>query len=251
MNYIFIQARMGSTRLPGKVLKEIGGNIQLQHLINRLLKSAYECKFIVVTTSEKKDSEIVDFCLSKKISFFRGSENDVLDRFYKCAKEYDLKDEDTIVRVTADCPMHHYLVLDFALKKFSQHKLDYFTNSFAPIFEDGCDCEVFKFSVLEKTWKIAKLLSQREHVTPFIKDSGIFLCGYKKYHPDYNYKLSVDTFEDYLAIDGIFKKFATADFSIDQVIDLLKLEPELLNANKKSIINSGYYKSLENDKEIN
>lgn len=250
MKYIFIQARMGSSRLPEKVLKEIGGNIQLQHLINRLLKSKFECKFIVVTTLEKKDNQIVEFCNLNKINVFRGSENDVLDRFYKCAKNYNLNDDDTIVRVTADCPLHHYLVLDFALENFIEHKLDYFTNSFGPVFEDGCDTEVFKFSVLEKTWKSAKLLSQREHVTPFIKDSGIFLCGYKKYHPDYNYKLSVDTFEDYLAIDGIFKKFVTADFSIDQVVDLLKLKPELLNANKDSIINAGYAKSLENDKEI-
>lgn len=248
---LFIQARMGSTRLPGKVLKPLAGKLQLQHLIDRLGSFSKNGNVTVVTSDLPADQAIEDFCVKNKLNCFRGSENDVLDRFYQAALQLGANDNDAIVRVTADCPLHHEDVVKFALREFETHTLDYFSNSFAPHYEDGCDTEVFRFSALKIAHEKAKLLSQREHVTPFIKDSGIFLCGYKKYNPAYHFKLSVDTIEDHAAVDNIFNAFAPrTDFSIDEVVKLLQQKPELIAVNSASVINAGYAKSLQNDKEI-
>lgn len=245
---ILLQARMGSTRLPGKVLKPLAGKLQLQHIIDRL--GIFAVNIIVATSDLPADDAIETFCINNKLKFFRGSENDVLDRFYQAALKFDAKDNDILVRITADCPLHHAEVIQFALNEFEQHSLDYFSNSFAPHFEDGCDTEVFRFSTLKKAHESAKLHSQREHVTPYIKDSGFFLCGYKKYDPDYHFKLSVDTIEDHAAVEAIFKTFAPrTDFLIHEVVKLVTERPELLAVNKDSVINAGYLKSLENDKE--
>ncbi|MEO5643111.1 MAG: glycosyltransferase family protein [Bacteroidia bacterium] len=247
---ILLQARMGSTRLPGKVLKPLAGKPQLQHIVDRL--GIFAANIIVATSDLPADDAIEIFCINNKLKFFRGSEADVLDRFYNAALTFHAKDDDILVRITADCPLHHEDVIKFALYEFEKHSLDYFSNSYAPHFEDGCDTEVFRFSVLKKAHESAKLLSQREHVTPYIKDSGFFLCGYKKYDPDYHFKLSVDTIEDHAAVEAIFKTFAPrTDFLIHEVVKLVIENPELLAANKDSVINSGYLKSLENDKEVN
>ena len=156
-----------------------------------------------------------------------------------------------IFRVTADCPLHHEDVVRFAVDHLQRHELDYFSNSFAPHYEDGCDTEVFLFGALEQAWKEAKLESQREHVTPYLKDSGKFLCGYKKFNPDYKFKLSVDTPEDHAAVEGIFRRFTNGNlFSVNEVVALLHREPQLLDANRNSVINAGYAKSLANDKEV-
>lgn len=251
MELIFIQARMGSTRLPGKVLKPIAGKPQLLHLIDRLGSFTARGQVTVLTSNEQADNAIVDFCAENEIEVFRGSEKDVLDRFYQAAVHAQAKDDDTIVRITADCPLHHKDVVKFSIREFMEHRLDYFSNSFAPHYEDGCDTEVFRFAALQKAWHDAKLLSQREHVTPFIKDSGIFLCGFKKYNPDYHFKLSVDTAEDHAAVENIFNAFhPRVDFTIQEVVELLQKNPDIIAVNKNSVINSGYIRSLENDKEM-
>lgn len=250
-HFVFIQARMGSSRLPGKVLKPLAGKPQLQHMIERLGEFSGDGNLVVVTTTEPADDAIVDFCREQEVKCFRGSESDVLDRFYRAAQSFGATPETVIVRVTADCPLHHEEVVRFALEQLERHELDYFSNSFAPLYEDGCDTEAFTFSVLETAWKQAKLESQREHVTPFIKDSGLFLCGYKKFHPDYRFKLSVDTPEDHEAVQNIFKQFKPGyRFTISEMVELIKKQPSLLEANKKSIINEGYARSLANDKEV-
>lgn len=249
MTIILLQARMGSTRLPGKVLMPLAGKPQLQHIIDRL--GAFAENTVVATSDLPGDDAIEAFCIQHKLKFFRGNEADVLDRFYRAAVSLQAKENDILVRITADCPLHHADVIQFALREFESHSLGYFSNSFAPHYEDGCDTEVFRFSVLKKAHEAANLLSQREHVTPYIKDSGIFLCGYKKYDPEYRFKLSVDTPEDHEAVENIFKAFAPrTDFSIHEVVKLLKEKPELIAANKESVINSGYLKSLQNDKEV-
>ena len=249
MNFIFIQARMGSTRLPGKVLKPLAGKSQLQHLVDRL--GNYRKDITIVTSGLPADKPIEEFCALNKINCFRGSETDVLDRFYRAALNAGVKENDAIVRLTADCPLHHEDVIKFALEEFEKHNLDYFSNSFSPVYEDGCDTEVFRFRVLAVAQREARLASQHEHVTPFIKDSGIFLCGYKKYDPRFHFKLSVDTIEDHATVDNIFAAFSPrTDFTVHEIVDLLEKNAERILVNKKSVINSGYAKSLENDKEI-
>ncbi|MFN0200838.1 MAG: cytidylyltransferase domain-containing protein [Bacteroidia bacterium] len=251
MNYIFIQARLGSTRLPGKVLKDMAGKPQLLQMVNRLKNINLAHRIVVVTSDLEIDNPIEAFCKEHKLLCGRGSEGDVLDRFYQAAKQLHLTENDIIVRVTADCPLHNGEVIDFAIGLFERHQLDYFSNSFAPHYEDGCDTEVFRFKTLEIAAKNAKLLSQREHVTPYIKDAGIFVCGYKKFHPDFQFKLSVDTPEDHAAVSGIFQHFAPrTNFSIHEIVELVKANPALLDSNKDSVINAGYAKSLAEDKEI-
>lgn len=248
MNLAIIQARMGSTRFPGKVLKKIKDKTLLQHLLERIEKSKKIDELIVATTTTKIDNQIENFCNEKKIKCFRGSENDVLDRFYKAVLFFNRTPE-TILRVTADCPLHHSEVIDFCVSEFYKQKTDYFSNSNQlPILEDGCDTEVFTFSALETAWKEAKKKSEREHVTPYIKNSEKFKCIYKKFHPDYNFKLSVDNENDFKTVSEIFNYFYPNEFfTINDIVMLLKRHPEILMHNKSSIINEGYKKSLEND----
>lgn len=247
-----IQARMGSTRLPGKVLKQMGSRTILEHIYHRVSTAKLLDKVIIVTSTEDLDDELEAFCTSRNIPVFRGSEWDVLDRFYQAAISLGKK-PDTLVRMTSDCPLHSGKVVDFGIKEYRDRGVDYFSNSNnEPDFlEDGFDVEVFSFEALETAWKEAKLLSEREHVTPYIKQSGKFTCAWKKSHPDYQFKLSVDTPNDFKAVESIFAHLKdTPDFSIGDVVDLLKAHPEILEYNQDSIINAGYQKSLDNDRIV-
>lgn len=251
MILILLQARMGSTRLPGKVLKLLAGKPQLELLVERLGSYTARGEVTVVTSVQPGDDVLAAYCKDNDLAVYRGSEEDVLERFYKAAVAAGAQADDIIVRITADCPLHHKDVVKFAVNEFKQHSLDYFSNSFAPHYEDGCDTEVFKFSVLERANKEAKLASQREHVTPYIKDSGLFICGYKKYNPAYTYKLSVDTDEDHEVVENVIRAFdGRIDFTVNELVELLQKRPELMDANKSSVINAGYVKSLQNDREV-
>lgn len=250
MNLLVIQARMGSSRLPGKVLKEILGYSLLEIQQIRIKPSRLVDKIIIATTTNAEDDAIEKFCLQQNISFYRGSDWDVLDRYYQAAKPYTPLN---IIRITSDCPLHHSKVIDFVIEEFLKSGKDYFSNSNnePDYLEDGFDVEIFSFKALETAWHEAKLLSEREHVTPYIKNSGKFSCGWKKYNPTYQQKLSVDSQEDFNAVEQIFKEFSPSlDFEMEDVLTLLEKKPEILNLNKNSVINSGYLKSLNNDKEV-
>lgn len=247
---VLLQARMGSTRLPGKVLKMMAGKSILEHLVNRLQPSVYATQLVVATTTETADDAIAQFCQEKNISCYRGSEWDVLDRFYQAALPYG---PDTVVRLTADCPLNNYDVVDFVVSAYQSSGYDYFSNSNnePDYLEDGFDVEVFSFRALEKAWQEATLLSEREHVTPFIKQSGQFTCGWGKFDRDYNHKLSVDTADDFAAVQRIFEHFKDRPtFNLHDVVGLLREQPELLELNASSEINSGYKKSLKEDKHV-
>ncbi len=250
MNLLIIQARMGSSRLPGKVLKTIKGYslLELQQL--RVKESKLVNKIIIATTTNKEDNAIEKFCIEKNILCSRGSDWDVLDRYYQAAKQYS---PINIIRVTSDCPLHHHSVIDFVINEYLKSGKDYFSNSNnEPDFlEDGFDVEVFSFKALETAWHEAKLLSEREHVTPFIKNSGKHTCGWKKYNKDYNYKLSVDSENDFKLAESIFNSFdSITNFDMNDVIKLLADQSQLLEINKESVINSGYHKSIKNDKNV-
>jgi len=251
MNLLIIQARMGSSRLPGKVLKEINGIslLELQQL--RIKPAKLVNQIIIATTTNQEDNAIEEFCSKKGILNYRGSDWDVLDRYYKAAKPFSPLN---VIRVTSDCPLHHYKVIDFVIEEFLKSGKDYFSNSNnePDYLEDGFDVEVFSFKALETAWNEAKLLSEREHVTPYIKNSEKFSCGWKKYSASYQQKLSVDSQEDFNAVEQIFKAFSPdLYFEMEDVLQLLEKKPEILSLNKNSIINSGYIKSLNNDKNIN
>lgn len=247
---VLLQARMGSTRLPGKVLKKLAGKSLLEHLVHRLQPSIYATQLVVATTTEPADDAIAEFCQEKNISFYRGSEWDVLDRFYQAALPYQ---PDNVVRLTADCPLNNYEVVDFVVSAFLKSGNDYYSNSNnePDYLEDGFDVEVFTFRALETAWQEATLLSEREHVTPFVKNSGKFSCGWKKFDPRYTHKLSVDSPDDFAAVERIFEYFADQPaFNLHHVVDLLNAHPEIMQLNASSEINSGYKKSLNEDKHV-
>jgi spore coat polysaccharide biosynthesis protein SpsF len=250
MNLLIIQARMGSSRLPGKVMKRINDIPLLQILYDRILNSSFTDKIIIATTTNKEDDIIIDFCDDNNIDFYRGSDWDVLDRFYQTAISQEIKPKN-IIRICADNPLLSYKVIDFVIENYIKSGKDYFSNSnHEPNYlEDGFDVEVFSYKALANAWKNAKLTSEREHICPYIKKN--FSCGWEKAHDNYNFKLSVDNKNDFEIVTQIFNELNhIKDFSIKEVVELLLKKPYLLNINKESKINSGYLKSLKNDQKI-
>ncbi len=250
MNLLIIQARMGSTRLPGKVLKKIKGIPLLELQQMRIRDARLVDKIVIATTVNPEDDAIEQFCKDRAIQYSRGSDWDVLDRYYQAAKAHA---PTNVIRITSDCPLHHHTVIDFVIGEYLKSGKDYFSNSNhePDVLEDGFDVEVFSFEALETAWKEAKLLSEREHVTPYIKNSGKFSCGWKKYNADYQYKLSVDSENDYKMAEAVFSSFDSINgFGMNEVVSLLQRRPEILQLNKDSMINSGYHKSIQNDQEI-
>jgi spore coat polysaccharide biosynthesis protein SpsF len=250
MNLCIIQARMGSSRLPGKVLRDVNGKTILGNVVARLSPSAYSDVMIVATTTLPEDDAIAEHCAAHSVKCFRGSDWDVLDRFYQAACSEGLKSGDNIIRICCDNPLHSYKVLDFVMEQFLALKVEYFSNSNQePDFlEDGFDVEVTTFDALSMAWREAKLMSEREHVMPYIKNSGRFSLGWRKASAGYRFKLSVDTEADLDVARTIFSELAdTPGFSIDEVVDLLSRKPGILELNKESTINSGYQRSLRDD----
>jgi spore coat polysaccharide biosynthesis protein SpsF (cytidylyltransferase family) len=157
----------------------------------------------------------------------------------------------TVVRICSDNPLLSHQVVDEVVANYLLSGKSYFSNSNQEpdYLEDGFDVEVFSFEALEDAWKNAALLSEREHVCPYIKKHSP--CAWKKTHPGYHYKLSVDTEEDLNLVRSIFEKLGpNNDFSIHDVVDLLQAHPALIDINKHSTINSGYQKSLKNDRKV-
>lgn len=253
MNICIIQARMGSTRLPGKVLRTVFDKPILQHLVDRLKPSNTIDKLIVATTTNSEDDAIEEFCKQRGIAYFRGSDWDVLSRFAGAANSVGAKEGDAIIRICCDNPIHSWKVVDFVVAQFHRYKVDYFSNSNQEpsYLEDGFDVEVVSYSALANAAINAKLMSEREHVMPFIKNSKQFKLGWRKANDLYNFKLSVDTENDLRLAEQIFIELKnTPDFSIDDVVDLLGRKPELLEINSESEINSGYKKSIREDRMV-
>ena len=168
---LITQARSGSTRLPGKILKEINSESLLEIHLKRLNKCKNISKIIVATTDNLDDKVIYDYALDHGFSSFRGSESDVLDRFYQAVKN---EKPDWIVRVTSDCPLIDSELVDSLIIFAKKNNVDYASNALIENFPDGQDIEVFKYSALEIAWKNAKLPSEREHVTPYIRNNSEF-----------------------------------------------------------------------------
>ena len=250
MNLLIIQARMGSTRFPGKVLAKIEDTPILKIIVDRVCASKYADQIVVATTENNEDDCLETFCDNNGINVFRGSDWDVLDRFYNACLTISPKPKN-IIRVCSDNPLLSCYEVDYVFNAFLNSGMAYFSNSNQePNFlEDGFDVEVFTFNSLKSAWQNAKLLSEREHVCPYIKSN--FESAWKKVDGDYRYKLSVDTIDDFLLVKEIFKEFTNhSKFNIHDVVKLLKNKPQLLKINKNSKINSGYLKSLRDDRIV-
>jgi glutamate-1-semialdehyde 2,1-aminomutase/spore coat polysaccharide biosynthesis protein SpsF len=245
-----IQARMGSTRLPGKTLTQVGGKPLLQHLIERVRASRFVEDVIIATTTKARDDVLVEFAEKLGLSYFRGSEEDVLDRIYQAAQHYAVQH---IVRVTPDCPLLDSRVMDSVIEAYLSGQYDYVSNNLRYTYPDGLDVEVFSFQALERAWKEARLPSEREHVTPYIRNSGHFRLFNVESGVDLSqFKWSVDTENDLAFVRAVFERLQDKGniFPLEGVVLLLRNNRELAAINHQSIINEGYYKSLSNDPPV-
>ena len=227
---IIIQARMGSTRLPGKIMKKILNKPMIEYLIERASKSKMIDDIIVATSDTKENKELIDCLKAKSVKYFIGDENDVLSRYYYTAKKFNI---DNIIRVTADCPLIDATIIDDTVKKYYKDKVDYASNIFPRSFPKGLDTEIFSFNSIEKAFNEANSLYDREHVTPYIRESGKFDISNISYEKDYSYlRLTVDWEEDFKLISKIFNQFKpNIFFNWLDVVDELFKNPELIQIN--------------------
>ena len=249
-----IQARIGSTRLPGKCLKEVLGKPVLWLLCERLKFSKYIDEVIILTTEKEADDVIMDFCLKNEIRFFRGSESDVLDRYYQAAKKFNV---DPIVRITSDCPLIDPQVSDSIIRYYldESNKFDFVSNNHPPTFPDGLDTEVFSFNALEKAWMNARKPHEREHVTPYIWDQPEkFRIGNVEYKEDLSMKerWTLDYEEDYQFIKTVYENLYKEGeiFLMSDILQLLKEKPEIKKINERYAGVNWYRKNLNDLKTI-
>jgi len=240
-----IQARMSSSRLPGKVLLPLMDKPVLEHVVSRL-KYAKSLNEIVIATSTEADDDAIElWAKSNKINYYRGSLNDVLDRYYQAARLYKAE---TVVRITADCPVIDPYIVDEVVFGFKEGAFDAY--GLSGEFPDGLDCQVFSFSALERAWKDATLPSEREHVGPYIEKTHpeLFkLGGLEKFSDLGHLRWTLDEDRDYELLKQIYGELYVADslFVTDDILNLLKRRPELSEINSQITRNAGYLKSLE------
>ena len=247
---VITQARSGSTRLPNKVLKEIEGKSLLQIHIDRIKKAKLVDDIYIATTDNESDNVIEELAKELQVKFYRGSEDDVLDRFYQTIKNVN---PDFIVRLTSDCPLIDPKLIDEVVKEAKSQSLDYYSNGLVENYPDGQDIEVIKFTALEKAWKEATLQSEREHVTPYIRKNSTFfgesLFSSNNHNLDKSYshvRLTVDEDKDFEVI-----KLLINDLGLDKdwrTYTYYYLNNENINTLNKNIVrNEGYLKSINKD----
>jgi spore coat polysaccharide biosynthesis protein SpsF (cytidylyltransferase family) len=230
-----VQARMGSTRLPGKVMADICGKPVLMHVIDRLKGCKLLDDIVIATTINNIDDIIFNAVKNydKSIGLFRGSEENVLERYYLAAKKFNV---DVVVRVTSDDPLIDPTVVDDLINEFLMNSCDYVSNSLNRTFPLGLDAEVFSFDALERAHQNASQDYEREHVTPYIIENP---DKFKLLNVSNNIDLShlrwtLDTKEDFEFIDAVYQRIYPEKqmFFMGDVLDLLDHEPGLIDINK-------------------
>lgn len=245
-----VQARMGSTRLPGKVLKKIAGKPLLEHIIDRVRESHLIEKIVIATTIKSEDQVISQVATHLSVESYVGSENDVLDRFYQSAKTYHA---DIIVRITPDDPFKDPNVIDKIINYYLLHRgdVDYVSNTIYPTYPEGLDVEIFSFKALEKAWKEAKKPSEREHVTPYIwNHPELFRLANVENKKDLSHlRWTLDNERDLKFAREVYKTLYKGNiFLMEDILNLLTENPELIEINKGAVRNEGYKKSVREEK---
>jgi spore coat polysaccharide biosynthesis protein SpsF len=229
-----VQARMGSTRLPGKVLQDLAGEPMLARVVNRTCRAKTLQEVVIATTTNTVDDVIVKLCEARGWSWFRGSEEDVLDRYYHAAKKYQA---DFIVRITSDCPLIDPEVIDHVVQEFleRQPEVDYASNTWPRrTFPRGLDTEVMRMDVLERAWREDRNPAWREHVTPYIYRNPDRFRIHNVVSPvDYSaMRWTVDTQEDLAFVRQIYNYFGHDRFSWREVLKVLEEHPEWVEINR-------------------
>jgi spore coat polysaccharide biosynthesis protein SpsF len=228
-----IQARMGSSRLPGKVLKDLGGATVLGRVLNRLGRSRLIQDLLVATTTEPADNAIVEHCERTGQKVFRGSDRDVLDRYYRAAK---YSDAEVVVRITSDCPVIDPQVADATIRAFLDRRADYVSNTRVRTYPRGLDTEVMTVQVLERAWRESSNPHQREHVTPYIYENpGDFkLHGIENDADCSQHRWTLDTPEDLQLLRVIYARFGGRDdFGWREILELVEGDPSLADINRR------------------
>lgn len=244
-----IQARCGSTRFPNKIFADIDGKPLLYHVVNRLKFSELINDIIIATTVNPKDDVIEKWCDDEQVYCFRGSENDVLNRYFCAAISYP---SDIIVRVTADDPFKEPAVIDLVIRKLIEEQLDLVTNNFPPSYPEGLDCEAFTFAALKQMEEASYDEFEREHVTQYIYHNtakfriGNIMCPRQLS----SYRWTIDTLEDLQMVNAIYsqrKDKTNGILLMDEILKILDQHPEIVNMNK-GIKRSTMYQTYEESK---
>ncbi|MCC7159499.1 MAG: glycosyltransferase family protein [Ignavibacteria bacterium] len=257
MNIVtIIQARTGSTRLPGKVLLEAAGKPLLRHMVERVKYSKFAGTIVVATTLESADDPIAELCRLNNINCFRGSTNDLLERHYKAALVYSA---DVVLKIPADCPLIDPYIIDRIIVQYLRYRkeIDYLSNLHPASYPDGNDVEVFSFKSIYLAHKNAVMDFEREHTTPYIwNNPDKFRIGNIKWETglDFSnkYRLVLDYSEDYKLIKEIFENlyFSKTIFRLSDIIDFLIKQPLIagINSHLKGI---NWYSKYRNEISAN
>ena len=230
-----IQARMGSSRLPGKVLEDIGGSAMLARVVVRARRAQRLGRVVVATTTDHSDMPVFNFCRAQGFACFRGDPLDVLDRYYQAACHFEAK---VIVRLTADCPVIDPTEIDRTAAAFFEAQVDFAANRLPSPWKRttpiGMDTEVVSFNALARAWREAEAKYAREHVMPYLyEETGRFKTLLVDRTPDLGHlRLTVDTPEDLDLIRQIYGHFDNIDdFSLDDMVVLFCENPDLIKIN--------------------
>lgn len=246
-----LQARTSSTRLPGKVLLNLAGQPMLARQIERIKRSELIDRLIVATSDNEDDNRLAELCAEIEIDCFRGSLDDVLDRFYRAAEPCQ---PEHVVRLTGDCPLTDPAVIDEVIEFYLSSGSDYASNTLEPTFPDGLDVEVMAFVALEKAWREARKQSEREHVTPYIiSNGGMFNVANFAYSQNLSkLRWTVDEPEDFEFVSAVYEELYERNprFDMADILKLIESRPELTVINKGFVRNEGLAKSLAEDKVL-
>ncbi len=249
MNVCVIQARGGSSRLPGKVLNTLPFNSNketLKHIVNRINDVHSIDKVILATTTRSVDDSIQNWCIKNGVECFRGDEDNVLERFYEALKGIDVTN---VVRVTGDCPCIDPDVVEEVIKLHVTEDNDYTSNSLVRSFPHGLDVEVFKYSCLEEAYKNATMKHEKEHVTPYIYQTNkekFKLANYENKYGDYSdMRITLDTVEDYYMLDILFEKLGD-NFRLSDLVKFYDNHKPYFNINR-DVVQKVVFKTKEEE----
>jgi len=232
---VVVQARMGSSRMPGKVLEPLAGAPLLQRMLERLRAARTPLTVCVATTTDEADDPIAELCASIRVDCFRGHPTDLLDRHYRCAKARRAR---TVLKIPSDCPLIDPAVIDRVMAAWDETELDYLSNLHPATYPDGNDVEVMTMAALEVAFEEASRPLEREHTTPFLWERPErFRLGNVTWETGFSYAMShrftIDWPDDYRFIAAIYDALWSADavFGLDEILELLRLKPELMALN--------------------
>ncbi len=240
-----VQARCGSSRFPNKVFSLIDGKTLLWHVVNRLKFTKKIDEVIIATTTNNIDDEIEQWCVKNDIKCFRGSENDVLNRFYNASLKYP---SDIVVRITADDPFKEPAVIDRVIDTYKNGNYDYVTNNYPPSFPEGLDCEVFSSKLLCEMEEKSNDSFEREHVTQYVFNHSLeFRIGNVQNDENLSYlRWTIDTEEDLNMVRAVYEHRSNKDglLLMNEILDILKRHPEITKINS-NVARSAMYKKGE------